>query len=97
MNPSIVFKAVALDDERAVIGYYVRTGLINHRHYIALAGKEDLVLVEIKPETLVAFTGKFSIKSTDNKLLNIMFQNNTICAVSNNEIKKLGDYNDNNQ
>lgn len=89
MIPTIIFKAKT-EDQQTVLGYYVRTGIIKQRHYIALMGKEDLTLVEINPETLIAFTGKFNIKSMDGKTdLKIMFHENTVCAVDKKQNESL--------
>ncbi len=89
MIPTIIFKAQT-EDQRTVLGYYVRTGITKQCHYIALMGKEDLTLVEINPETLIAFTGKFDIKSMDGKNdLKIMFHENTVCAVDKKQVGNL--------
>ncbi len=89
MIPKIIFKAQT-EDHQTVLGHYVRTGIVKQRHYIALMGKEDLTLVEIKPETLVAHTGIFTIKSMDGKTdLKIMFNENTVCVVDKKQNESL--------
>ncbi len=89
MIPTIIFKAQT-EDQQTVLGHYVRTGIIKQHHYIALMGKEDLTLVEIKPETLVAHTGRFTIKSMDGKTdLKIMFNENTVCVVDKKQVGNL--------